>query len=622
MKRCLKKGIYIAAVFIVIMSGCGKQESENKEDTVAQMDKIGGHGIVTTDRIKQSVGTDVVLVMDESGSMVHADEERMAIEGAKLFLDMGRMQESEAALVEFSNEIHSTGLIDMSQRQNREHVKEILDGVCYSRTAHTDTGAGLLEAVSLLEQDKDDKDKIIVLFTDGKTDIDAGTPERTIEDSLEDVNRAVEQAKAKGYKIYCLGLNANGQVDEQELAKIAESTGGKYHIVEDGKELPYFFHSIFADMEQSEQQILEEYDADGNSNRIKFRVDNGNVMEANIIISSGKQLETVSVIDPEGKILDLERNDSAVCSVSAKYTLIKLLFPAAGEWTVVIDGEEGDHIQVGMVYSYDVEIIVEAEQTSISKGEDLPIIAYLTTQSGKITEKGIYQNLTASLSVKDMQSGEIFTQELLTDADNVLIRGTFTAKEETEYQISVHVEGNGFFRDSESFSITVMQNPVRMIKEEAEITLKSGKEKTIALENYFEVTEGEKVSYSIQKVTEGVRAELREDEAVVLMDKPGSGSFLICAQNGAAKQAELLVILQCEDAAQSYKMCGIAAVLILLLGVVVLLYRRMRERIEGQFLLAIVHNQQDEYGNYASPQRFQSAYAIPASKAGRHCFSK
>ena len=139
-------------------------ENTSKSGTMADLQtETAAEGSVSVGDLYSRNNTDVVLVMDESVSMLKADPGRLAIEGAKLFVDMEKISGVSLALVEFSNKLRSTGLIEMQQRQNKEYLKTILDEIRYGTTAHTDTGAAMLEAVSVLEQSKSRNDKAIVL---------------------------------------------------------------------------------------------------------------------------------------------------------------------------------------------------------------------------------------------------------------------------------------------------------------------------------------------------------------------------------------------------------------------------------------------------------------------------
>lgn len=167
MRNDIRKMILIFLLCLnVLVTGCTTSEPDMAD--VSDSDTS-----ITVGNLGENRGTDVVLVMDESGSMATSDSNRVAIEGAKLFIDMEKKTGVNLALVQFSNVIMSTGLIDMQQQQNKDYIKSVLDTIVYGGKAHTDTGAGLLEAVSVLDGTENKNDKCIILFTDGRTDIDA-----------------------------------------------------------------------------------------------------------------------------------------------------------------------------------------------------------------------------------------------------------------------------------------------------------------------------------------------------------------------------------------------------------------------------------------------------------------
>lgn len=137
--------LWMMAMAVFMLTGCQAKNT----GTVGGIRENSAQKIVT-DEISKT--TDVILVMDESGSMVHADPTRFAIEGAKLFVDLEKSSGINLGLVEFSNKISSTGLVDMTDKQNRENMKAILDGIVYDPPAHTDTGWGLLKAEEVLAE--------------------------------------------------------------------------------------------------------------------------------------------------------------------------------------------------------------------------------------------------------------------------------------------------------------------------------------------------------------------------------------------------------------------------------------------------------------------------------------
>lgn len=76
--------LWMMAMAVFMLTGCRAKNT----GTVGGIRENSAQKIVT-DEISKT--TDVILVMDESGSMVHADPTRFAIEGAKLFVDLEKV---------------------------------------------------------------------------------------------------------------------------------------------------------------------------------------------------------------------------------------------------------------------------------------------------------------------------------------------------------------------------------------------------------------------------------------------------------------------------------------------------------------------------------------------------
>lgn len=605
-------------VLLITLCCCSKKE-EIHEDNISDVTQIAASSI-TIGNSELKGNTDVVLVMDESGSMVKADKERLAIEAAKLFVDMEKTSGTSIALVEFSNQIISTGLIDTNQQQNKNHIKEILGAVQYSGTAHTDTGAGLLEAISILENSENENDKAILLFTDGKTDIDIGTPGRTTEDSINDVNRAVQIANEKGYKIYCIGLNADGKVDEQMLQNIATTTGGQYKIATNVNELPDFFNSIFANMDQSEKQDIDEYDADGNYHDVHFEIDNSSVMEANIVILSSKQLEDVILTDPSGNLVNLQENENVTFSNSAKYSLVKLFYPTIGEWSIQVKGVSGDHIKVSLIYNYDIDLAVDVQNASVVKGRDVVLKAYLVSKGETITDKEIYQNLSGYVNVVNKNTGKVQQETLELNEEGDVLMGRFNAYECALYDVSVHVEGSGFYRDSEVFSVEASKMPPSIIKNIEGIELQVGKSRQIDLTQYFEDIDGDSIEFVVQNNAEFLQAELQKGILLLNAELAGNGTIVIFAQNGAVEQVQQEVEVVAVSFMQVYGKFIILLVIVLIVVAMLLINNRRNRKIYGSFQVNVVAATKNPYGTFDT-EDYIILNTISAESLGKHGFA-
>jgi Ca-activated chloride channel family protein len=198
-------------------------------------------------------GIDIVLCMDVSGSMGSRDIQPSRMEVAKeVAVDFVMSRPIDRiGLVIFSGESFSQVPITtdrntlIAQIQSLESRRYLKDG--------TVIGEGLATAVDRLSK-SDAKSKVVILLTDGKED----APDTRLIDPL----TALEIAKAKGIKVYSIGMgavpstiventgNAGGRnpavdfIDESLLRRIAEETSGRYFRAKDKEALQNIYNQI------------------------------------------------------------------------------------------------------------------------------------------------------------------------------------------------------------------------------------------------------------------------------------------------------------------------------------------------------------------------------------------
>lgn len=595
---------------IALLTACAGKGEESIEQREADYKGITVGNAAST-------GTDVVILMDESGSMIKADTDRIAIEGAKLFVDMEKLDNAKIGLVEFSNVINSTGLLDMSEQSGRESIKAVMNGISYSGKAHTDTGAGLLEAISLLEQSGSYEKRSIILFTDGRTDIDAGTKGRTTEDSLADVDRAIQAAQEKGYTIYCIGLNDNNSVDLEQLAKIATETGGQYLVTTDVSSITDFFERIFADIGNSDISSLDEYVADGEYHEVRFKIDNANVMEANIVILSSKEVEDVILQNPSGETVDLKSDEKVVFTKSDKYTIVKLILPQTGEWCVNVKGVDGDAIKIGRIFNYDLKLVVEADRTELTTEGEVNLKAYLATADIPLQDSAFYQTMTGYVQITD-QTEESWEEPLEWDeTEKCMMKSSIKFEASGNYNLRVHLEGNGFYRDSEDIPVYVSKDAPVIIKSLSEIKLHQDKTKEVDLSEYFEDKEGSAITYGVDTDSDEVKAEIEGSVLRLTAEKPMEGKLYIYADNGAVENTGVQVKLVCEAPGKWLKVLVVlAAAVAVLIGLLVML-RKRGIMLSGNFKLSVEESRENSAGTN-DIRYYNIPMTIPVSSFCKH----
>lgn len=197
-------------------------------------------------------GTDIVLSLDVSSSMLAGDFDPNRLEAAKKVASRfisGRTHDN-IGLVIFAAESFTAVPMTTDQAQLINYLSEVEVGMLEDGTA---IGDGLATAINRILEGKA-KSKSIILITDGSHNAGQLAP-----------MDAAEIAKQNGIKVYTIGVGKNGMapypqvdpytrrtytvqlpvvIDEKTLQSIADQTGGKYFRATDDHVLADVFEEI------------------------------------------------------------------------------------------------------------------------------------------------------------------------------------------------------------------------------------------------------------------------------------------------------------------------------------------------------------------------------------------
>ncbi|MDF2540712.1 MAG: von Willebrand factor [Herbinix sp.] len=512
-------------------------------------------------------GMDVVLVIDTSGSMKESDTNRVAIEAAKLFIDMMESNESRVGVIGFSDKITlSIPLTSIKESQDKEKIKQAIEGLTYSDD--TDIGLAMTEGNLLLDQLKENS--MMLLFTDGRIDFDKKTLQRTQEQSEAEVWEVVNAATGQ-YPIYTIGLNADQSVDKDLISKMAEKTGANSYIVDSAVNLPNIFNEIFADFINSKIHDLGTVELTGtNKTTIPIKIPNESILEANVIMLSTELLEDIELTNPEGNIETID-NDKVILAKSKNYSLLKIKSPRQGNWFLELNGVKGCKVQINLLFNYDVSLVIDPiEQMEYKPGDDITIRGHLEVEGSPITEEEFYQNFTATVIVEDSNGN---SKEFPARINGAEFQGDVQIEEEGEYFATLRVENESFYRISEpvAFKMIVPQptltptkapEPVpevpksEPVKENhnPEFTTGNldkieftgfvifGKSKNVELSGYANDPDGDLLTYQITEYDHKLVKVVMKDGILQITPKNnGSGKLTILVQDGKGGTCEILL---------------------------------------------------------------------------------
>lgn len=228
--------------------------------------ELGKYFLADSSKLKDKVSTELMFVIDNSGSMY-----------SKEMVDGSQENDVQFKRVDLSNRIIDKLKGDykfgagkftfeyenlISLTSDKEKVKEKINSIKTLTERFTGTYIGNALENGLKEfkdSNSNDTRKYLILLTDGKdtTNVE-GYDDKKIES-------AMNQAKQKGIKVFTIGLG--DEIDGNVLGNISNYTGGKYYYASDSSVLEDIFELIAADINYS----LVDFDKDSKDDYFIFR---------------------------------------------------------------------------------------------------------------------------------------------------------------------------------------------------------------------------------------------------------------------------------------------------------------------------------------------------------------
>lgn len=182
---------------------------------------------------------DVVLVLDNSGSMKQNDPEFLVIKAVKEFISQ-QDENTRVGIVIFDQEVRLPVALTASSLANRDTILNSIEEINY-KGLFTDSPAGIERAIYELKNNgRDSAQKSIIFMTDGI--VDTGAPERDLEKSKWLREDLAPDAADNEIKIF--GIAFTEEADFQLIQSIAQKTEGEYYRALAAADLHNVFEQI------------------------------------------------------------------------------------------------------------------------------------------------------------------------------------------------------------------------------------------------------------------------------------------------------------------------------------------------------------------------------------------
>ncbi|MCI9102079.1 MAG: VWA domain-containing protein [Lachnospiraceae bacterium] len=232
---------------------------------------------------------EIVFLLDTSVSMAAQDKEQKVTDAIRQAV-YGLPSDAQAGFVAYNTEIQAAIPIGAKTEQIEEQLGAIIYG------GYTNAGEGLSQAVKLFSGSRENKESYIVMLTDGEIDM---PDRRRREVSRKLYSEAVEQAKAKGIKIYVVAIGSELAQNQIHVFDGAEATDGSIFWEGQSGTVSQIMNRIVKErMKIPVQTLAEVINEETGKKEIHEKIPDG-LNRLKLIITSDGELEELSVDNPD-----------------------------------------------------------------------------------------------------------------------------------------------------------------------------------------------------------------------------------------------------------------------------------------------------------------------------------
>lgn len=443
-------------------------------------------------------GLDIMFVMDYSGSMKSNDSQDIARGMVKTFVDTVHSADIRVGFVAYNDRIlTSTSPTAVQTAEERSLLKMLIDQEEYS--GNTDIGLGLSYGIELLG-DGTGRKQVIVLISDGESDLAGSDTGRTTENSRTDMGIAAETCAEDGIQIYSIAF---GDYDgnTEALKAVSEGTSAQMYTAETPERLIEILYGIFGtNLDYSIQEIADSVFAPGIQN-IRVALKEGYLDEINVLLISPRKIGDVTILYGGQEIETVNLGNYAVGKITE-------VSRDVNELTVQAETLENQELQLYLISYRSLTPVLEIN-TAVHKNVPLRYELYFRDGNGnQVADAALYQNFTYHFSLKsaleeDGSDGGLSESILDTSFSDGCMQGETLIGQSGNWIFQASLEDGMGSSAFEPILVTVENRlPEGSMPEAGLITRLTG-ERQYILDEYFSDPDGDALSYALEPGTDG-----------------------------------------------------------------------------------------------------------------------
>lgn len=503
--------------------------------------------------------TDIIFLLDVSGSMKTTDPNKISLELIKLMIDVSAKNGNRVGFIGYNEKVaYQYILSDVGDDIKRKKIKNYISNVKFF--GETDIGLGLKTALKMFpDNKKSNSQPILCMLSDGETDLRLSHTGRTEEQSQKDVDESIKQARQNNIKVYTIGLSNRFDNIVDYLETISSQTGGEAYCANSPFALFEIMNGILDDYVDGGLHNKKIVLANGKVQKQKITLPNCTLKKYQLVLFSTKKIEDVGILDLEKKC--------KVIGKSANYCILEIDDLEKKELTLYYQVKKGASISINEQQIYDLEGVIEKDDIYVNQTQNVKF-----TLIDKETKKNIVaslKNLKCNFWAKSQESGE--TIVLSAKQEDAYYELAFQPDEIGTYSIYVDYTSEQSSGRLVLDRVAVKQALIKKI-EEKEIVICKGKTKEYDLNQLVESKWKEDLKFSLEDASnQNIVTKLQDGKLYLQADDIGSEKVTVIVDaNGT--QYKVVLHIKVKKFWKAYQNFLLAILMSGLIGITVFIY--------------------------------------------------
>lgn len=544
-----------------------------------------GTSVKTSARTVQK-GIHVVFALDVSGSMNNKDASKSALEIVKMLNDICANSGNELGFVAYNDTIaYLKDMVACSQAES-EKLKDYIRKVQYG--GETDIGLGLKTAVQMSAEHVDvDSDSIVILLSDGKTDLAKSKTNRTLKDSEKDMDDALGLAKEKGITVYPIRLNDKFDTKVDYLSQVAKSTNGESSVAFSPLELVDIVQSIVSKYQVPALETVSRLSGNGDLQEVKIDLETKYVDKTRIYILSTNKVSYVSLV---GADADITYNNTG------RYCIAQINdMEGADAVKLYFRGKKKNEVQVYVQQYHSLEPVIQVdEKVSRDGAKNVLLQFYDKNAQSNITDQAFYDELQVQCDLISLTDKSKKGLSYTKSEDGIAIENAFSQIGDYELKVTYHGSVMNGTVHSEEFQV-ISREPDILPEVEEDICINKQNVDYRLSDMFSKVKKGITEYIVESKEGDSIKYDMKDDKLSCTIEEAGDTILVLQAVDEEQDLHQITMTLHCKTFWQMYQViivgCAIGAIMLiaLVIGLItVLRSKQVRKKSSAPFVGTLI----------------------------------